>query len=311
MEPKMSGKLRILVMGATGQQGGSVTRALIEKGHTVYGMTRRVDSPAARELTKLGVKLVTGDLNDVDALTEVFKGYDGVFGLTTPYEAGVEIETQHGLNLIEAAEKAGVTHLVFSSVGKADTGTGIPHFDSKYEAEKNLRTSNVPYTIIGPVFFMENWLSPWFLPGLQDGNAALAMPADRKLAHISVQDIGNFVALVFERKGEFIGKRYDLAGDDLTGNEIAVKLGAQTNRVFGFYEIPIEGMRAQNEDFALMFEWFDKIGYNVDVQALKRDYPEVGWTSFDTWIKQQDWSVLDKDESVAADSAIDTDQANA
>jgi uncharacterized protein YbjT (DUF2867 family) len=189
-------------------------------------------------------------------------------------------------------EKAGTGHFVFSSVGKADTGTGIPHFDSKYEVEKKLRSSNLNYTIIAPVFFMENWLSPWFLPSLKEGNVALAMPAERNLAHISVEDIGKFAALIFEKGKDYFGERFDIAGDDLSGAEIARRLSSHLDGRFDFFEIPLEDMREQNEDWALMFEWFDKVGYNVDTRELNSRFPEVGWTRFDEWMKKQDWSVL-------------------
>ena len=213
----MANKLKILVVGASGQQGGSVARELLARGHQVVALTRKVDSAAARSLSELGAEIVEGDLSKRESLVEALEGVDAVFGVITPYEGGVEAEVRQGLNLVDAAEEVGVDHLVFSSVGGADTGTKIPHFDSKYQVEKYLKESGVPYTIIGPVFFMENWLSPWFLPALQEGNLALAMPGYRKLAHISVRDIGRFATLIFERRDEFLGKRIDIASDDLSG----------------------------------------------------------------------------------------------
>lgn len=288
----MSKKLKILVAGATGQQGGSVARALLAKGHSVRALTRSTDSPAARELASLGAEIVKGDLSFRGTLDAAVRGVDGVFGVTTPYEATSKDEVRQGVNLVDAARDAGVGHFVFTSVGKADTGTGIPHFDSKHEVEKHLVKSGLPHTIIAPVFFMENWLSPWFLPSLQDGNVAMAMPGSRELAHISVRDIGNFAALVFERRDAFLGKRFDLASDSIAGEDLARRLSALTGRELGYFQIPIEAVREQSEDFALMFEWFDEVGYNVDVEALRRDYPEVGWTTIDEWLGSQDWSVL-------------------
>jgi uncharacterized protein YbjT (DUF2867 family) len=294
----MSTKLEIAVVGATGQQGGAVARALLSKGHQVRALTRNTDSPSAGILSNLGAKIVKADLDDRASLVEAFRGADGVFGVTTPYEAGTEVETRQGLTLVDAAKEAGVGHFVFSSVGSADRETGIPHFDSKYEIERHLGTSGLFYTIIGPVFFMENWLGPWFLPSLQQGNVALGMPGDRKLAHIAVEDIGSFAALIFERREEFVGKRIDIAGDDLTGDEIAAAIGARAGRELGFFEIPIEAVREQSEDFAKMYEWFAEVGYTFDLEALKRDYPEVGWTDFGEWVRGQDWSVLDPPRAV-------------
>jgi uncharacterized protein YbjT (DUF2867 family) len=289
----MDTKLTILVVGATGQQGGAVARALLERGHHVRALTRSFKSGLARDLSLLGADLVKGDLSDKGSILRAAEGVDGIFGVTTPYEAGVESEVTQGFNLVDAAREAGVRHLVFSSVGSAHRNTGIPHFDSKYKVERHLAESGVPHTILGPVFFMENWLGPWFLPALQEGNAALAMPGNRKLAHISVRDIGRFTALIFERREAFLKRRYDIASDELCGEEVAEKIGAKAGKAISYYEIPLKTMREQNEDFARMFEWFDRVGYQVDIEALKRDYPEVGWTTFDEWIKRQDWSILD------------------
>ncbi|MDJ0763125.1 MAG: NmrA/HSCARG family protein [Myxococcota bacterium] len=289
----MSKKKVILVVGATGQQGGAVARTLLAKGdYSVRGLTRSPESKAALELAEQGAELVRGDLRDRAALDAALRGVDGVFGVTTPFELGVQGETEQGIHLVDAALKAGVDHLVFSSVGKADTNTGIPHFDSKYAIEQYLEKSGLPYTIVAPVFFFENWLSPWFLPALIDGNVALVMPADRLLAQISIEDIGRFTALIFEQKEAFLGKRFDIASDDLSGADVARRLGNHTGREFGYFQIPLESVREQSEDFAKMFEWFDQVGYDVDIEGLKQAFPGVGWTDFDTWTAKQDWSVL-------------------
>jgi len=288
----MATKLTVLVAGATGQQGGAVARALLDRGHKVRALTRSGESPAARALAELGAEIREGDLGNPESLEKALPGVDAVFGVSTPFEAGTDGETGQGINLVEAAVEAGVAHFVFSSVGSADRSTGIPHFDSKYEVEQALRASGMPFTIIGPVFFMENWTSPWFLPAIQEGNVAVAMPRDCKLAQIAVQDIGNFVALVFERRDEFLGRRIDIASDYKTADEVAGGIGRAAGRELGVFEIPLEGMREQNADFATMFEWFDEVGYEVDAEALEWQYPEVNWTRFDDWVARQDWRGL-------------------
>ncbi len=296
----MTNKIKILVTGSTGQQGGVVARALLEKGHHVRALTRSPESSAAQALRQKGAEVVAGDLMDRASLTAAVEGMDAVFGVTTPFEVGVENETKQGIHLVDAAKEAGISHLLFTSVGSAHKNTGIPHFDSKYEVEKYLRASGVPFTIIGPVFFMENWLSPWFLPSLKEGNVALALPGDRSLAQIAIEDIGHFAAHIFEHPRSFLGKRLDIAADDLSGLEVAKSIGAYTGRELGYFEIPLPAVREQNPDFAAMFEWFDEVGYQLDIDGLKRDYPEVGWTRFDTWVERQDWSVLEKTEKKAS-----------
>ena len=116
--------------------------------------------------------------------------------MTTPFEEGVERETTQGIAITEAAIAAGIGHLVYNSVASADRATSIPHFDSKYEVEKHIVSSGVPYTIIAPVYFMDNLVQLWTLPTLRQGKLASAMPATRPLQQISVADIGAFAAAV-------------------------------------------------------------------------------------------------------------------
>jgi uncharacterized protein YbjT (DUF2867 family) len=288
----MASKLKILVTGATGQQGGAVAGALLSRGHHVRALTRSPDSDAAKALAARGAEIVRGDLGDRDSLFEAARGVDTIFAVSTPFEAGTDVETQQGINLTDVARVLGIGHLVYTSVGSADRDTGIPHFDSKYLVEQHIRDSGVPFTIIGPVFFMENWVSPWFKPALEQGAVALALPPGRSLAHISLRDIGNFVALVIERREEFFGKRFDIASDDLTGGQVAEVLGRKVGRKFGYQQVPLDAVREQSEDFARMFEWFDEVGYSFDLEDLRREFPEVGWTKFETWVDSRDWSDL-------------------
>ncbi len=128
----MTDSRRILVTGATGQQGGSVARRLLERGLRVRGMTRNVEGDAAKALTGLGAEMVSAEFTDSGSLSTALAGVDAVFAMTTPFEAGVEAETAQGVALVDAAADAGVDHFVYSSVASADKTTGIPHFDSKY-----------------------------------------------------------------------------------------------------------------------------------------------------------------------------------
>lgn len=290
----MTNKLKVLVTGATGQQGGAVAEALMGRGHRVRALTRNPDSDKARELAARGAAVVQGDLLDLRSLRAAARGVDAIFAVSTPFEQGTEVETEQGLNIAEVAKEVGIAHLVYASVGSADRGTGIPHFDSKFRVEQQIRELGVPFTIIGPVFFMENWRGPWFFPALEQGAVALALPPGRRLAHVALEDIGEFAALVFERREQFIGKRIDIASDNLSGGRIAELLSGKLGRRFAFQQIPIEAMREQSADFARMFEWFDDVGYAVDLDFLRSEYPEVGWTSFEDWVEAQDWSSLGK-----------------
>jgi uncharacterized protein YbjT (DUF2867 family) len=292
----MSASKLVLVTGATGSQGGSVVQALLKQGHQVRGMTRNAASPAAEKLSKQGVEVVAGDFTDQDSLVRAASGVDTIFTMTTPFEEGVERETAQGIAITEAAKAAGVGHLVYSSVASANRATGIPHFDSKYEVEKHIVSSGAPYTIIAPVYFMDNLVQPWTLPTLRQGKLALAMPATRPLQQISVADIGAFAAAVIERREAVFGQRFDIAGDELSGDDSVAVLSKVTSREFVYEGFPPEALRAQSEDLALMFEWFDHTGYVADVTGLRRDFPEVNWHDFEAWTRKQDWTVLDSSE---------------
>ncbi len=284
----------ILITGATGKQGGAVARLLLQKGRKVKAFTRKPESPAAQELQRLGAELAAGSLDDLDSIKAAAQGAQTIFAMSTPYEAGMEVETQQGLNVAEAAKATGVQHLVYTSVGSAHKNTGIPHFDSKYKVEQRIQALGLPHTFIRPVYFMENILAPWSLPALQNGTVAVALPPQRKLHQIAVADIAAFAVLVIENPARFLGKGIDIASDDLSGEHMAEILSRVTGRKLAYFEVPIDQVRAMSEDTALMFEWFDRVGYQVDVAALRRDYAEVKWHSFETWAKLQDWSALNK-----------------
>ncbi|MHC4779417.1 MAG: NmrA/HSCARG family protein [Planctomycetota bacterium] len=284
----------VMVAGATGSQGGAVVRALLSRGHKVRAMTRNVESPGAAALKDRGVEVVAGDFGDPKSLVKAVSGVDAVYGMSTPFEKGVEAETTQGVALLEAVKEAGVGHFVFSSVGSADKGTGIPHFDSKYEVEKKIAQSGVDYTIVAPVFFMDNLVSPFMLPMLKEGKVVQAMPGDRELQQVAVDDIGGFAATMIERGKSVYGKRFDIAGDGITGARAAEVLTDASGKKIEFQELPLDVMRSQSEDMALMYEWFDRVGYSVDFGRLREEFPEVSWHSFESWAGNQDWSVLDR-----------------
>ena len=138
----------ILVTGATGQQGGSLTRLLLQKKHKVYALTRNTQSPAAQDLRNRGANIVKGDLDDSDSLKRAVKDVESVFLMGTPFEDGTEGETRRGKLMADIAKENNIEHLVYSSVANADKNTGIPHFESKYKIEQHIKNLGIPYTII-------------------------------------------------------------------------------------------------------------------------------------------------------------------
>ena len=276
---------KVLVSGATGQQGGSVVRALLADGQKVIGITRNVDSPNAEALKKLGVEMVSVDFTDTNRAVELMKDVDAVFAMTTPFEAGLDKEVEQGKSMADAAARAGVQHFVFNSVGDANHKTGIPHFDSKYEVEEYLATLDLNYTIVGPTYFMDN-LMVFSLEGLKNGVLAMAMPSNVKLQQISVEDIGRFVAAVIREGKSMYGKRIDIAGDEITGEEAAAVLSKAIGKEIRYEGFSPEVIRQQSEDLAIMYEWFIRTGYSTNMESMKG----LGFLSFETWAAKQDWS---------------------
>jgi len=288
----MSKKMNVLVIGTTGNIGGAVADALLAKNQTVRTITRNPGSERAKRLSEAGVEVLQGDLDDLQSIDEAMVGMDAIFAVTTPFELGPEGEVKHGFALVDAAKKAGVGHFIYSSVGGADRATGIPHFESKSKVEQYLAASGLHYTISAPVFVIENYLGPWYLTDLRRGALKLALPADRRLQVVSFKEIGAFGAALVERGEPVFGQRYDIASDEITGNEIAALFSGVSETTVTFEALDPEHLRAENADLAAMFVWFDKVGYQADIPKLRAEFPDVGWRSAAEWFTDQDWSVL-------------------
>ena len=288
----MTAKLTVLVSGATGNQGGAVTQALLSLGHKVRALTRNTESARARWLAEQGVELMRGNLDDAESLKRALQGADSFYLMGSPQEVGVDGETKQGIALADAAKGADVGHLVYGSVANADLDTGIPHFDSKYQVEEHIKTLGVPYTISAPVFFMENVIAPWALDALKGGKIMQAMPGDRALQQVSVKNIGEFVTSLINRREEVFGKRFDFAGDELTGDECATTLTRITDHHVIYEALPVSVVKQQSDDMAAMFEWFDRVGYNVDISELHRSFSDVNWQSYSQWAESQAWQFL-------------------
>jgi len=149
----------VAVVGATGQQGSATVDALLDRGIPVRGMTRNIESAAARALAGRGVEVVAADLEEPDSMRAAFEGAAAAFAMTTfAGPAGTTGEVAHGKVIGDAARAAQLPFLVYSSVGGAERHSGIPHFESKGRVEEYL-TGLVPAAFLRPTFFMENLLS--------------------------------------------------------------------------------------------------------------------------------------------------------
>ena len=288
----MNKSLTVLVSGATGNQGGAVAEALLAKGHKVRALTRNKSSDAAKRLAAKGAELIRCNFDYPESLKRLLKGVDTFYLMGTPFESGVRHETAQGIALANAADAANVGHLIYGSVANADRNTGIPHFDSKYKVEQHIKTLNINYTISAPVYFMDNLTAPWSIDALIAGQISAALPGSRMLQQVSVRNIGQFVAGLVERRESVFGKRFDIAGDELTGSTMARIIRQVTKHEVVYESFPLSILKEQSEDMAAMYEWFDKVGYNVDIRALHKTFSDVDWQNYRQWVESQEWGFL-------------------
>jgi uncharacterized protein YbjT (DUF2867 family) len=253
-------------------------------------MTRHPQGEAAQALAELGAKVVWGDLDDPASLVNAVKGVWGVFSVQNTWEAGVEREEEQGQRLARISQQAGVRHFVYSSVGSADRNTGIPHFENKWRVEETVRSLDFPsYTILRPVFFMENFLSPWFKPGLDEGKLTVGLQPTTVLQMIAVRDIGKYGAWAFDNREALNGRALDLAGDAHTMPETARIIGAAAGRKIEFVPTPLEEVRKFSADYALMLEWFDAKGYSANIKKLSQE-SGIPPTTLANWVAMVDWT---------------------
>lgn len=267
-----------------------MARLLLSKGHTVRALTRKAGTDAAKELSGLGAQIVEGSIEDTSSLTKAAVGVDAIFGVTTPFEEGMDAEVRQGRSLVDAAKSAGVS-LVLNSVAFAWAKTRIPHFESKWKVEEYLGTQGIRHTIIGPCYFMDNAIAPWSLPAIRD-KGVVANPASPDLPQpmVAVEDIAQADVLAIEQPDRFNGKRIDVASDVVTGEQITQFLSEATGKQLKYMEVPKASV--EDEDLRLMYEWYEHSRPTVNLAGLRREMPEIRWTSYREWAGKQDWPKL-------------------
>lgn len=276
----------ILVTGATGTQGGSVIRNLADKGYELRALTRNPESEKALALKTSGVNVFKGDMNDPESLKEPLDGAYGVFSVQNFWEAGNEGEITLGKAIATAAKEANVKHFVYTSVASADKNTGIVHFDGKFTIEEFIRSIDIPYTIIRPVFFMDNFFM--MKEQIDQGNIMNAILTDVQVQMLASNDIGRIVAKVFGDREKYIGKALDIAGDSLTMPEAARIVGEKLGKEIGYTALSMEDFKsAMGEEYAVMVDWFNKVGYSVDIDELEKS-TDLKLEKFSDWVSNID-----------------------
>ncbi len=281
---------KVLVTGATGRQGGAVVRHMLPKGWKLRALTRNPQGHAAQSLARQGVELIHGDLEDAASVVRAAAGVYGIYSVQDFWAVGARREVQQGKNVADAARKVGVKHFVYSSVGGAERNTGIPHWESKWEVEKYIRSLGLPATVIRPATFMETYYIDQVEIGILKGKLADPIRADKPYQSIATDDIGAFVALAFERPTEFIGKELEIAGSELTNPEAAKIFSRVLGKPVKFQKLPLPLVRILlGKEFYIMFRWFNEAGYKADIPGLRRTYPEVHLHTLEEWLRNEGW----------------------
>jgi uncharacterized protein YbjT (DUF2867 family) len=286
-----SNRSPVLVTGATGRQGGAVARHLLQRAIHVRALSRNPSKPSAQALARGGAEVVPGDLDDRASLARAMEGVSGVFSVQNWWETGTSREIQQGMNVADAAKEARVPHFIYSSVGGAERGADITHWKTKWAVENHVRELGLPATILRPVGFMENYYIPAVEKALIGGTLLDAVRVDKPYQLICTDDIGAFAALAFAKPGAFIGKAIEIAGDELTNPAIAATFGRVMGKPIKFRRLPLFLTRIMlGKEFHQMFKWFNEAGFQADIPALRRDYPEIAWTSLEQWLRREGWA---------------------
>jgi uncharacterized protein YbjT (DUF2867 family) len=278
----------IAVAGATGQQGGAVARKLLAEGWKVRALTRDPNKPAAQNLASAGAELVAGDMDSRSDLDAAFQEAYGVFSVQNFWlpNVGYEGEIQQGKNVADAAKAAGVQHLVYSSVGAAHRGMGQKHFESKWIIEQYIQSLGLPYTILRPAAFFENF--NWERPAITNGTFnALGLRPEKERQLIAVEDIAVFAALAFATPGDYLGKTLELAGDALTESQTADTFAKVIGRPVKL-TMPTRGAgRRSEEEMTAMFNFFNGKGYDADIVSLRKLHP--GLLTLEQYLRKNGW----------------------
>jgi uncharacterized protein YbjT (DUF2867 family) len=293
--------MTVLVIGATGNQGGATARALLDRGVAVRALIRDTHSDKAQALQERGAELVIGDLDDAASLVAAAEGADGVFSIPYPdvTDLAGDAEVVRGRNVVEAARKAGVAQVVHSSVsgagefhrtqpGWAEGRWDQHYWESKAAIDEAVRTGGFErWTVLKPATFMEN-LTGWsYLFGdWSSGTIITGFAADTRIPWIAVDDIGEAAAIAFTEPGRLDGMDVELAGEMLTMTETAAILSEVTGRTISAPVLtPLEAV--ERGMLPAMVNGVERINAN-GTPARPEDVRALGLptTDFRTWARR-------------------------
>ena len=272
-------KKTIAVVGATGGQGGGLVRAILgdpSGGFAVRAVTRDAGSDKARQIAGLGAEVVAANVDDVESLKRAFRGAHGAYCVTFFWDHfSPEKEQAQAEAMAQAAKETGVAHVVWSTLedtrrwvpmgdDRMPTLQGkykVPHFDAKGESDHFFSDRGVPTTFLLTSFYWDNLVHFGMGPKRgPDGKLGFVLPmADKKLPGIAVEDIGGCAYGVFKRGPEYVGKTVGIAGEHLTGTEMAAALSRALGEEVAYNYVPPEVYRTFGfpgaDDLANMFQF--------------------------------------------------------
>jgi uncharacterized protein YbjT (DUF2867 family) len=308
----MAEKRIIAVVGATGAQGGGLVRAILSDQRGGFGaraLTRDVNSDKAKALAKLGAEVVAADVDDVESLRRAFEGAYGAYCVTFFWaHFSPERELANATNMAQAAKQAGIEHVIWSTLedtrkwvplsdNRMPTLMGkykVPHFDAKGEADHVFTDLGLPVTFLLTTFYWDNFI--YFGMGPKkgpDGKLALTLPmGDKRLSGIAAEDIGRCAYGIFKRGREFAGKTVGIAGEHLTGAQMAAAFTKALGQEVRYNAVPPEVYRNFGfpgaQDLGNMFQFYQDFdeyfcgARNLEVaRALN---PAL--QTFDAWLAQ-------------------------
>jgi uncharacterized protein YbjT (DUF2867 family) len=292
-------KRTILVTGATGRQGGAVVHHLLNNNMVVRALSRTPLSVSAQQLVSRGVAVIKGDMADKASLLNAMKGCDGVFSIQNYFEYGGKKEVEYGKNLVDASMEGGIPHFVYSSVCGADTNTGVPHFETKNIIEKYVRKSGIPFTILRPVKFMENYYIPQVFRGILGGKLFDSIKSGKKHQMLAVDDLGKYAAAIFQEPEKYISKTIDLAGDELTNEQVASTMSEVLGIKVKFSRLPMFIVKmVMDKEIYRMFSWFNEKGFNADRNETRRNFPNLHTVGLKEFLINERWHRWNKKGSI-------------
>lgn len=277
----------IVVVGATGRQGGAVTRHLLKHGWGVRGLTRKPESKKAAELKALGVEVVKADLGDRSSLEAAFENAYGVYNMQAPLPGKIDVEIRQGRNAAEAAKRTGIRHVVYGSAGPGHTKTGIEQWDAKQEITRTMKELGLPLTVLRPMAFMELMSDPSYYP--QSSTWYIwpkLMGTARKIPWISVQDVGAVAARAFANPDDYLGRDLPLAAEALSLGECREIYRETKGKYPSRFPMPMFLFETfVGKDIPNMWRWLRTNPVDLDTGPTQAVHPEV--MTVRTWMRNQ------------------------